>query len=448
MDVNQDEVDANREKDAGRTIILNPGQEFRFEIDVSKKTVTLKLKSGTAEIFGSELTTDPEYILSGKKLAVYTWHGCELQLKGETLTEYVADETPMASCLNVHLALEQLRQEAYQRGDVGPKVMVVGPADVGKTSLCKILLNYAVKQGRKPIFVDIDPNEGSVSLPGTLTAAALSRPIDVEEEFAATSAMMGTSSLVYYYGFASFAEKPKLYETVLNRLAYTVKRKLEDPDVRASGFIMDTPSQFVDVAGYEMLTHAIDQFGVNAILIIGHERLYSELSRRFQSNPAVSIVKLAKSGGVVTRDRTHRRALQMHRIKEYFYGTHKNELNPYSSLVNFADASVRRVGEGALAPSSALPLGSEPMQSSTRTIPIDAGDILLHSILAVSNAALPETPLTSDEESQLVLHTNIMGFVYVSEVDETRKRMTILAPNPGKLPKRYLIMGGLKWLET
>ncbi|KAJ3050643.1 Cleavage polyadenylation factor subunit clp1, partial [Quaeritorhiza haematococci] len=41
----------------------------------------------------------------------------------------------------------------------GPRVMIVGPADVGKTALSKILLNYAVKQGRKPLFVDIDPNE-------------------------------------------------------------------------------------------------------------------------------------------------------------------------------------------------------------------------------------------------------------------------------------------------
>ena len=37
--------------------------------------------------------------------------------------------------------------------------MIVGPADVGKTSLCKILLNYCVKGERKPLFVDIDANE-------------------------------------------------------------------------------------------------------------------------------------------------------------------------------------------------------------------------------------------------------------------------------------------------
>jgi polyribonucleotide 5'-hydroxyl-kinase len=39
--------------------------------------------------------------------------------------------------------------------------MIVGPPDVGKTSLCKNLINYAVKQGGKPLFVDIDTNEVS-----------------------------------------------------------------------------------------------------------------------------------------------------------------------------------------------------------------------------------------------------------------------------------------------
>ncbi len=36
------------------------------------------------------------------------------------------------------------------------QVMVVGPTDVGKSTLCKLLLNYGVRVGRRPTFVDID----------------------------------------------------------------------------------------------------------------------------------------------------------------------------------------------------------------------------------------------------------------------------------------------------
>lgn len=35
-----------------------------------------------------------------------------------------------------------------------------------------------------------------------------------------------------------------------------------------------------------------------------------------------------------------------------------------------------------------------------------------------------------------------------AEVDEERKKMTILSPSPGKLPFIYLIMGNLKWMDT
>ena len=34
--------------------------------------------------------------------------------------------------------------------------MVVGPVDVGKSTLCKLLVNYAARQGRAPVLVDLD----------------------------------------------------------------------------------------------------------------------------------------------------------------------------------------------------------------------------------------------------------------------------------------------------
>lgn len=35
-------------------------------------------------------------------------------------------------------------------------MQVVGPTDVGKSSLCRILLNYAVRTGWAPTAVDLD----------------------------------------------------------------------------------------------------------------------------------------------------------------------------------------------------------------------------------------------------------------------------------------------------
>jgi polyribonucleotide 5'-hydroxyl-kinase len=126
---------------------------------------------------------------------------CWLHVTGTPSTEYISEETPMAAYANVHTALEQMRvralckskgiplpqspqppshQQQYGRGGGGggvsaaaakanadpklsepPRVLVLGPENSGKTSVCKILVNYAVRtgQGWKPVLVNVDPSE-------------------------------------------------------------------------------------------------------------------------------------------------------------------------------------------------------------------------------------------------------------------------------------------------
>jgi polyribonucleotide 5'-hydroxyl-kinase len=53
-------------------------------------------------------------------------------MSGNLEDAYVAKETPMIFYLNIHTALEQMRTQAESNKCGGPKVMVVGPDDVGK----------------------------------------------------------------------------------------------------------------------------------------------------------------------------------------------------------------------------------------------------------------------------------------------------------------------------
>ena len=73
------------------------------------------------------------------------------QVKGDFSSAYVADETPMRTFVNTHAVLEARRvacREATASGQTGtaPVTMVVGPTDSGKSSLCKLLVNYSVRQ--------------------------------------------------------------------------------------------------------------------------------------------------------------------------------------------------------------------------------------------------------------------------------------------------------------
>lgn len=405
---------------------MEPDHEFRFEVEFNNK-VQIKLTRGTAEIFGTELAVGITYTFTGRKAAVYTWHGCTLEVKGTFLVEYTANETPMTSYLNTHLALEQLRHKAKMEHELGPRVLVVGPHDVGKTSLCKILVSYSLKQGGKPIYVSLDTTEGSITMPGTVTATCISNIIDVEEGFgssATTAASMGSSTmpLAYYYGFEDPSENVKLYKMVSSCLSTAIKSRMAvDEECRSSGFIIDTAG-LIDQVGYDIIQHVIEEFSgksnslvtamiysiccppVNVLIVLGHERLYSDMNRMF-SNKNVSVVKLSKSGGVVERDRQFKTRLQRTKIHEYFYGTPKCELSPYSMLVNYDDIKIWRVGD-VIAPSSALPLGMEGSSNETQVVKVDNYDMCLHSILAILNA-------DQDEHENRLLESNVAGFVYV-----------------------------------
>lgn len=66
------------------------------------------------------------------------------------------------------LTFHQERLQAMRTDSVGPKIMLMGPPDSGKSSLCKMLVNESLNQGWAPIFADIDPGQGTISVPGTL----------------------------------------------------------------------------------------------------------------------------------------------------------------------------------------------------------------------------------------------------------------------------------------
>ena len=75
----------------------------------------------------------------------------------------------MVMYLNCHAALEQLRRKTDAAATTrGPIVMVVGPTDVGKSTLCRTLLNYAIRSERKPIFIDLDVGQNSITIPGNI----------------------------------------------------------------------------------------------------------------------------------------------------------------------------------------------------------------------------------------------------------------------------------------
>ena len=174
----------------------------------------------------------------------------------------------MRRYLELGSQLEDLRQEAEKNGTMGPRVLLVGPDNAGKTSLAKILTSYAVKMGRQPVVVNLDPRQGVLAPPGSLTAAAFSTILDVEEGWG-NSPMSGPSSvpvkmpLVYWLGVGSPEEGVKIFKPQVTRMALAVTGRLEeDPEVKSSGIIVDTAGSTSQGKGgaYENIQHIVDEF--------------------------------------------------------------------------------------------------------------------------------------------------------------------------------------------
>lgn len=306
-------------------------------------------------MFGTELPQGHKFTFTGTKSAIYTWNGCTLEISGIPAVEYTSEETPMVVYANTHFALERQRGQAEESSAVqGPRVMIIGPHDAGKTSLVKILTGYAVRQGRTPVVVNLDPREGMLSLPGTLTAASFSTIMDVEEGFG-TSPTSGPSPvpaklpLVYYYGLENPEGNEKLYKSLVSRLALAVSSKLlSGASGRDSGCIIDTSGFIAQASGYDMVQHMVAEFSVDTLLVLGSERLYSDMCRRFEDRPQnpVAVVKLQKSGGCVDREESFMKQSRETAIREYFFGEPKRTLSPYTMTVGFDGLNVWRVGQG------------------------------------------------------------------------------------------------------
>ncbi len=80
----------------------------------------------------------------------------------------------MSAYGNLHIAFEQMRVRALAKirgsplpgGEPNhapepPRVLILGPENSGKTTICKMLVNYAVRagQGWSPLLVNVDPSE-------------------------------------------------------------------------------------------------------------------------------------------------------------------------------------------------------------------------------------------------------------------------------------------------
>jgi polyribonucleotide 5'-hydroxyl-kinase len=452
-------------------IVLARECEYRVEISAQAE-ITVKLVSGSAELFGVELAIDREYTLRDQKAAIFSWYGATLQVRGTPEVAYTSDETPMNSYVNIHAQLQKRRELAKLKHSAGPRVLVAGPVDSGKSTLTQILLNYALRLGEKPTHVDLDVGQNSLSVPGAVAASPLDMNcLSVEDGYVLTN------PLVHFFGHTSMADNADHFRHVLRQLARAVKRRLEDDaDVNASGCVINTCG-WVDGLGFDLLVESIQAFDVDVVLVIGQDRLYSRLQSSLASNPNLSIVKVLRSGGVVPLNSKVRAARRQSRIRDYFYGAHAllrpvPLLSPCVNEYDMDELTFYAVKDMTVS-AGMLPVGQTASDLSRLFVTkLDKTLDQQHTVAAVAHpkkrdahenassadmAWLLEAPAAgfvvmygfspSSLSHCIYTDTNTVMTPHSKEIREADKKIVLLVPSPGPLPSKHLVLGSIKWIE-
>ena len=89
---------------------------------------------------------------------------------------------------------------------------------------------------------------------------------------------------------------------------------------------------------------------VNVVVVLGSERLYSDMLRRFNGQKTgvgetIAVVKVDKSGGCVDRDEAYLQQYRQSQIREYFFGDANTTLSPHTQQIDFNQLIIYKLAE-------------------------------------------------------------------------------------------------------
>ncbi|KAL0898057.1 hypothetical protein Bca101_082018 [Brassica carinata] len=327
-----------------RRVTLEKQSEIRIQVP-QISPLKLRVLHGKVEIFGSELPRNVWLTFPPlQQFAIFAWYGATLEIDSVTKTDTISDETPMMSYLNVHNSLQVQRHRVTSStrdyvSSQGPRVIIIGDTDSGKSTLAKMLLSWAAKDGCKPTFVDLNIGQSSITIPGTIAATSVEMPMDPVEGLPLHKA------LVHYFGHTTPTNNIRLYKYLVEELARELDEEFaRNAESRRSGMVIDTMG-WTNGLGYQQETE-----------------LVYDLNKAFKFKKNVQILNLQRSSG------------------KYFNGA-TNNLTAYTKTAKFSDMQVYRIGDLI------------EKSNSTKAVLIDKD--LVNTVLAISYAKQPHHIISS-----------------------------------------------------
>lgn len=168
---------------------------------------------------------------------------------------------------------------------IGPRVLVCGSkAGSGRTTICKLLLNLAARDGFQPLFIAADPSGTSiVGQPGCYAACVADAGIDPTEDGAHFPTVQVPLPL-------EDCPRNKLAEpsrhTIATLIEMADRRTFSVKSCAAAGLIVDTDpvDEVLLDDELERIVAIIEECTIEAVIVVGSENLRQSLRFRLQRN--------------------------------------------------------------------------------------------------------------------------------------------------------------------
>jgi hypothetical protein len=209
------------EMTSSETILLQCGNELRL-ISTLETPVTIIIKSGSCECFGAKLTNDNKYTFINRNVAI----NCKTKSSKITLI-YSFKDKYHCFYTNVHVDRSVFFNDVLFNGQ---RIIITGQENTGKSTLCEKLLHASaekIKETSNTWFVDLDVNQGSVSLPGVMSVTLFDKNMfDIE---------MGLCSLIknshlFSFGFTHYEDAPLVYLALLKSISSSLDKLITVDD--------------------------------------------------------------------------------------------------------------------------------------------------------------------------------------------------------------------------
>ncbi|RNF14038.1 putative pre-mRNA cleavage complex II Clp1 protein [Trypanosoma conorhini] len=391
-------------------------QHAHFELERSELSLhftgsgCIVLVDGAASVYGAPLKRNVRYNFSQCGIPVASPLTCRVHVEGD----FTATVDLLSSAIDdLHAVLDLARTEAIMGNDVsrdthdeglrGPRVLVIGNQNTGKSSLCRALANLATTDGKFCVaLVDADVGQQGIACSGSIATAFIEHYIPVDDGF---NTMM---PLAFFFGDKSVnASSRKRYLDICASTAQAIASVcISKPQYAVGGIIVNTMGWTTGI-GRDVLFELVSVFSITHVVVCGSEEDLAEEVRKAVVGRSITLLRYPRQPHLFERGPSQLSESRVTQLVTYFKGTLRTPLSPYRGVAFVKDVQFLNA-------------------------------LTLEVISWQEVAPLSLAAVSWSDSLESVDEANIAGFIVLLEIG--KKFFSFLSPASGSLPKPFLLV--------